>query len=562
MTWLGSSKIAMLASLLALPFAHEDLAIVLGACAIVNNVLPVGLVMLAIYLGMVSSDFALYGLGAAARRAPWLSRYADAERVRRIVKRPPGNLFWLVALCRLVPGMVFIAFVACGWMRVSLRRFSVASVVISAIYLPVVLLLAIKLGGKLDTAIGPSSWPVMFAGFIGAGLMRKRLFGRDDTEAGEEATSAADALDAPGQAPGPGRVAAAERIPPLLFYAPLALSWCALAARHRSLTLPACANPTIPTGGMWGESKSSYFEQIAPDQRRWIADYAVMRRSAAPGSADADLKRALRLATQRSIAFPLVAKPDIGWHGYGVRRIADKAELLEYIGSFPAGEELILQRLAPYDGEAAVLYARLPGSASGRIQSLAIRKFPQVVGDGSATVAELIERDPRARWRSRLHLGRDRTHRGLDSATLTRIPEAGEVVPLAFVGNQRAGGLYFDARRLITPELTARFDEICRAMPEFHYGRFDIRFGSPAGLAAGEEFSIIEVNGVGGEAIDVWDPDLSVAEVYRRLYRQQALLFVIGDRNRRRGYAPPGLLSSLRPALRQSHLIRSYPASS
>ncbi len=184
------------------------------------------------------------------------------------------------------------------------------------------------------------------------------------------------------------------------------------------------------------------------------------------------------------------------------------------------------------------------------------------MGDGRSTVAELIANDPRARWRAQLHLGEDPTHRGIDAAERTRIPAAGEVVPLAFVGNQRAGGIYSDARRYITPALTGRFDEICRAIPEFHYGRFDVRFATPAALTAGEEFSIIEINGVGGEAIDVWDPDLSVAEVYRRLFRQQALLFAIGDRNRRRGFAPPGLVSSLRPAFRQSQLVARYPASS
>ncbi len=255
----------MLASLLALPYAHEDLAIVLGACAIVNHVLPVGLVVIAIYLGMVSSDFALYGLGAAARHAPWLGRYAADGRVRGAAARPPGNVFWLVALCRLVPGMVFFAFVACGWMRISLRRFTAASLTISAIYLPLVLLLAIKLGGRLDVAIGPSGWPVLFGGFIGAGLVRKRLFARAPAD-GADGALAAEPAERPDRAPARlGRVAAAERIPPLLFYAPLALSWCALAARHRSLTLPACANPTIQTGGMWGEFEKQLFP---PDRAR------------------------------------------------------------------------------------------------------------------------------------------------------------------------------------------------------------------------------------------------------------------------------------------------------
>src|SRR5262249_38298913 len=68
------SWLAQFFSLLFLPFAHEDLAIILGAYVVVNDIMPVGLVALCIYGGMVASDFALYGIGASARRLPWLSR--------------------------------------------------------------------------------------------------------------------------------------------------------------------------------------------------------------------------------------------------------------------------------------------------------------------------------------------------------------------------------------------------------------------------------------------------------------------------------------------------------
>src|SRR5262249_39909047 len=66
------SWLAQFFSLLFLPFAHEDLAIILGAYVVVNDIMPVGLVALCIYGGMVASDFALYGIGAGARRLPWL----------------------------------------------------------------------------------------------------------------------------------------------------------------------------------------------------------------------------------------------------------------------------------------------------------------------------------------------------------------------------------------------------------------------------------------------------------------------------------------------------------
>src|SRR5262249_28035472 len=65
-------------SLLVLPFAHEDLAVILGAYVVVNDIMPMGLVALCIYAGMVASDFALYGIGAAWCLAPCSSRLLPA----------------------------------------------------------------------------------------------------------------------------------------------------------------------------------------------------------------------------------------------------------------------------------------------------------------------------------------------------------------------------------------------------------------------------------------------------------------------------------------------------
>ena len=84
----------------------------------------------------------------------------------------------------------------------------------------------------------------------------------------------------------------------------------------------------------------------------------------------------------------------------------------------------------------------------------------------------------RAQWKSALHLGSDPTHRGVEQRDLDRIPARGEVVRIALIGNQRAGALYRDGRRHLTPALEQRFDAIARSMSEFHYGRFDLRFES------------------------------------------------------------------------------------
>ncbi len=567
------SNIAEFASLLVLPFAHEDLAIIYGAYAVVNEVMPLGLVVAAIYGGMVASDFALYGIGAGARRLPWLSRLAVDDRVRNVSNTLKKNLFGLAALCRVVPGVVFVAFVACGWAQVPFRRFVTASLITAAIYLPLMLYLAIAFGDVLNTHVGWWTWPLLFGALVASGYVRQRVFAfrdaGDEVEAEPETSVKAPAPAAlighvgmPPLAEQHRRVAPAERIPPGLFYAPLVLTWIGFGLRYGSLTLPSAANPSIPTGGMWGESKSDCLLQIGDCHRDAVAAHTVVTRGDGLRSVGADVEQALDQMASSGIEFPVIAKPDIGWHGYGVRLINDAKGLGDYLAQYPCGAKLILQRFVPFHGEAAVLYARMPGESKGRIVSLAFRYYPHVIGDGRSRLSDLIRRDARAQWKARLHLGADPSHRSLSPRDLDQIPARGEVVQIALIGNQRAGGLYRDAGAYISAELEARFDAIAHSMNEFHYGRFDVRFESTASLLRGEGFAIIEVNGIGGEAIDVWDPSLPVREVYRRLIEQQRLLYRIAAGNRARGFAPTSFVEFFAYLFRQERLMRQYPASS
>ena len=174
---------------------------------------------------------------------------------------------------------------------------------------------------------------------------------------------------------------------------------------------------------------------------------------------------------------------------------------------------------------------------------------------------DLIRKDARAQRKARLHLGHDPTHRALTKGDLERIPAPGEVVQIALIGSPRAGGLHCDARRFITPQLEARVDAIARSMGEFHYGRFDLRFASAEDLMRGENFSIVEIDGIGGAAADAWDPLLPVAEAYRRLVDQQRILFLIGEKNRARGFKPMGWADVVKHLVRRAQLVRRYPAS-
>jgi len=182
-----------------------------------------------------------------------------------------------------------------------------------------------------------------------------------------------------------------------------------------------------------------------------------------------------------------------------------------------------------------------------------------VVGDGKSTIQDLIKSNERTGFKSEYFLGKNPDHIGLSAEKLASVPVEDEMVRLAFIGSIRIGGIYRDACNLITPELSDRFDEIARSIPEFYYGRFDVRFKSTDLLKAAEDFSIIEVNGAGSEPIHAWDPEVSMINLYRELFKTQSLLFRIAAENRKRGFRTDSLMSFIKAARKQTKLIKRYP---
>ena len=340
-----------------------------------------------------------------------------------------------------------------------------------------------------------------------------------------------------------------ERMPKWLICVPLTVQWLWLALRYGSTTLPSAANPAITSGGLVGEGKLEYFSGMGPVARAVTAAYcAVSTHRPLP---DAELQKMIDSA---GLSWPMIAKPDLGLCGYGVRLLASMPELQAYLTAFPANEVVVLQQYLPEEGEAGIFYARDPDSAQGRIIGLALRYFPRVTGDGKSTLAALIAANPRA-----ARLMESAKHQpGHDGA---RVPASGEVVRLATIGSTRVGGVYRDGHTSITAPLTQAIDAIARDMPSFHFGRFDVRFNSLQELAAGRGFTIMEVNGAGSEAIQAWDPETGVLAGFRMIFEKQRILFAIGHAMRKKGVRPIGLLALMQLNRRQQRLIAGYPPS-
>jgi hypothetical protein len=105
------------------------------------------------------------------------------------------------------------------------------------------------------------------------------------------------------------------------------------------------------------------------------------------------------------------------------------------------------------------------------------------------------------------------------------------------------------------------FDAIADAVPGFHFGRFDIRFGSLEDVQRGELFKIIELNGAGAEATNIWDRKTSIFRAWKQLGDQYRLLFALGAQNRLHGHKPMGLRELYRMYRNEKRLVALYPAS-
>lgn len=342
----------------------------------------------------------------------------------------------------------------------------------------------------------------------------------------------------------PSGFGAMERLPKPILCIPLILQWLWLGLRYRSLTLPSVVNPAIETGGLAGESKAACLARIGPDCSPWVARTFPV--------STADILAAMSIA--QTLGYPLVAKPDIGWCGYGVRRINTADELARYIAAFPPDASFLLQEFVPGPYEAGLFYRRSPAETNGHLIGLAVRHSPQVIGDGLHSIAALITADPR------LHPRINHYRVALSPDRMNCIPAYGERVILGTVASLRVGGRYEDVMHLNTPALEKRVDTIAQSMNGFHFGRLDIRFDSEEALRRGE-FQIIEVNGAGSEAIQFWDPKLRLWDAYRGVFAKQDAMFALAAQMRAKGGIPIGTMALIQAWWRQLKLMRRYPPS-
>ena len=301
---------------------------------------------------------------------------------------------------------------------------------------------------------------------------------------------------------------------------PLFIYFAWLSLRARSLVFFSASNPGIIMGGMFGESKYDVLQKIPTE---YIPVTLLV-------SLPASTSDVLKVMTEKGLKFPVIAKPDIGERGFMVKRIGNETDLAKYIGDQQFN--FLIQEYLDLPLEFGIFYTRFPNSKKGHVTSVVIKEMLAVTGDGSSTLRELILNLDRAKlqWESLSNTFRE---------TLDSVVPNGKRIELVSIGNHCLGTKFLDGTHLMNSNLDHTFDLISQQIPEFYFGRFDLRCASVSDLYTGQ-IKIMELNGCGAEPAHIYHPGYSLRKAFGVLFRHWHNIFVIARQNEQRGvsYTP------------------------
>ncbi len=501
-------------------FVSEDAACLAAGAAAANGSIGFATALTACFLGIFAGDLLLYAAGRT---------FGDKVFENRIVQRFVSDetkikaSVWLnkngasaVFLSRFATGLRLPTYIAAGALRTDLRKFVLYFLIASTIWTPILVGAATfsqltffrqhAIAGLIVIAL-----VIRLALKYSSRKNRRLLVGRIK------------------------RIVNWEFWPIQIFYAPVVLYVICLAFKHHSLTVFTAVNPAMPAGGFKGESKNDIYELL---KRSHVAQPFMLRhkllRLTEP-VADRML-RAQRFIDEHQLNFPLALKPDAGERGKNVRFAGSFNELESEIAA--AKTNLILQERVSGE-EISIFYFRYPGDVNGQIFSITEKRFPTLFGDGRSTLEDLILNDQRTVCLAKKYFEQNRER-------LDQIPEAGAEVRLINIGTHSRGAIFLDGGWLNTDALESKIDDICRGLDGFYFGRFDIRAATFADIQRGENFKIIELNGVTSESTNIYDPRYSLFDAYRILFRQWRIAFEIGAENIKLGARQTGIFDLAR----------------
>ena len=303
-----------------------------------------------------------------------------------------------------------------------------------------------------------------------------------------------------------------EYWPMHVVYAPMYFYWFYLSAKAQSFFFFSAANPLRKNAGFALEKKSETYQ--------FLAQECYPKTILTGKNTNESALRALLSAHE--LEFPLIAKPDMGERGTGVKLINKLDELVAY--SKNINSDFLIQQYISYPNEVGIFYHRFPGEISGKITGIVGKEFLSVTGDGVSSIEWLILKNDR-------HVLQYNTLKELFGSSLQQILPRGVTKLLVPYGNHCRGAKFLDLSDMVSDELVKVIDKLCQQIPEFYFGRLDIKFLNWEKLLEGKQFSVIELNGAASEPTHMYDPKHSIFFAWKEIKKHWDILYTISRTN-------------------------------
>lgn len=302
-----------------------------------------------------------------------------------------------------------------------------------------------------------------------------------------------------------------------IVYIPIYFLWAFYALKSRTIFFFNASNPSMKNGGFIMDSKIEIYNLIP--QKYYPTTQFI------PENTPFD--EVLKTVESFAIKMPFIAKPDIGLRGSAVKKVNTLAELESYHNQ--SNFDYLIQDLIPYENEVGIFYVRFPQEKKGKITGIVAKEFLIVEGDGTSTLLDLIQKNPRYE----LQLKALQKEYG---TLLNKILPKGEKQNLVPYGNHARGSKFLDYSHLISKDLTKTIDDVCLQIDGFYYGGLDVMYRTWEELEQGKNFSIVEINGAASEPTHIYDPKHSIFFAWKELAKHITLMYKVSIENNKRGF--------------------------
>jgi hypothetical protein len=298
---------------------------------------------------------------------------------------------------------------------------------------------------------------------------------------------------------------------------PLMPWWLYYSAKLKSFFFFSAANPAMPLGGLFSNSRIEILEMLPPN----LVPTTILI------DITSGFEHALVAIENSIIRYPFIVKPDSGMNALGVAVIETQTGLKKYFDRID--QNFLVQELILYPKEIGIFYCRKPGQERGTITGIVEKEFLHVVGNGVNTFEQLVRKNPRAQ----AHIDEISKRFG---TRIKEVLEDDEYLLLNPIASRNQGTKFTDRTFKKNNHLIKAINQICRKIPGFYYGRLDIRYQSFDDLCRGEHFTIIDLNGANSIPLHIYDHKHSLFFAWREIIKHWKWLFEISKINVQRGH--------------------------